>query len=469
MLFNSLDFAVFFPLVFIVHWLLPGKSLRLQNVWILFSSYLFYSFWDYRFLALILLSTLCDYLIANKLRDSSEESIRKLLLFSSLAVNLGLLGFFKYFNFFVESFSSSFTLLGLSLEAERLEIVLPVGISFYTFQTLSYTIDVYRKKIQPTRDFVSFASFVSFFPQLVAGPIERAKNLLPQFEQQRTFNLEQGRAGLRLILWGLFKKVVVADNCAVFVNQLFDNPSSFNSIELIIGAVLFSFQIYCDFSGYSDVAIGSARLLGIKLQRNFAYPYFATNIVEFWRRWHISLTDWFRDYLYYPLGGNRVSSAKWLRNVFLVFLVSGLWHGANWTFVVWGLMHALVYVLFVKFELAGKQSGFLAGLSTFFFVTLCWVVFRAESLSAAIEYYACMFSRTKGLGEWSLNTVYLANTSLVVVCLLFLERLGREQDNVLESVAEKLPRPFSILINYMLLLAILSLAGPSEQFIYFQF
>ncbi len=344
MLFNSIDFALFLPIVFILYWFVVNKNLKLQNALILLSSYVFYGWWDWRFLSLLLFSTVVDYSIGLQMAKSTNQKHRKQLLFLSLAVNLGLLGFFKYYNFFIDNFTIAFTFFGGAIQPNTLSIILPVGISFYTFQTLSYTIDIYRKKIEPTKDFLGFAAFVSFFPQLVAGPIERASNLLPQFHKKREFDKDEAIIGVKQIIWGLFKKVVIADNCAQFANEIFANHASFSSVTLILGVIYFSFQIYCDFSGYSDIAIGTARLFNFKLMVNFRYPYFSRDIAEFWRRWHISLTTWFRDYVYIPLGGSRVTRGKQIRNVFIVFIVSGFWHGANWTFIVWGAINALFFI-----------------------------------------------------------------------------------------------------------------------------
>jgi D-alanyl-lipoteichoic acid acyltransferase DltB (MBOAT superfamily) len=321
MLFNSLEFAFFLPIVFCLYWLC-NKNLKLQNGVLLLSSYYFYSCWDWRFLSLIILSTIVDYCIGLGLKNESHSiSVRKLLLWISIGVNIGLLGFFKYYNFFIEQFTAAFTLFGTSFEGSTISIILPVGISFYTFQTLSYTIDVYRKKIEPTTNVLAFSAFVSFFPQLVAGPIERASNLLPQFIKKKQFDYTSAVDGMRQILWGLFKKMIIADNCAEIANTIFYSPADHSASTLVLGAVFFTFQIYGDFSGYSDIAIGTARLFGFNLMKNFSFPYFSRDIAEFWRRWHISLSTWFRDYVYIPLGGSKTSKAKQIRNVFIVFLV----------------------------------------------------------------------------------------------------------------------------------------------------
>ena len=350
MLFNSIEFAFFLPIVFILYWFVFNKKLKTQNILLLVSSYVFYGWWDWRFLFLILFSSFIDFVLGIKLSKSESKLNRKLLLLTSVAVNIGFLGFFKYYNFFAESFANAFTFFGQSINPERLNIILPVGISFYTFQTLSYTIDVYKNKLKPTTNVISFFAFVSFFPQLVAGPIERATNLLPQFYKKRTFKYVAAVDGMRQILLGLFKKIVIADNCATLVNTIFDNPENFSGSTLFVGAVLFAFQIYGDFSGYSDIAIGTARLFGFNLMKNFALPYFSRDIAEFWRRWHISLSTWFRDYVYIPLGGSRGSLSLQIRNIFIIFIVSGFWHGANWTFIVWGALHALFYIPLMLFD-----------------------------------------------------------------------------------------------------------------------
>mgnify|MGYP000415625364 CR=1 FL=1 len=333
MIFNSIDFAIFLPIVFLLYWFVAQKNSRSQNTLIVLSSYVFYGWWDWRFLSLILFSTIIDFAVGQKLRTEKEQSKKKVLLWISILVNFGFLGFFKYYNFFAENFEDAFSLFGAEINSSSLNIILPVGISFYTFQTLSYTIDVYNGKLEPTKDFIAFSAFVSFFPQLVAGPIERATSLLPQFYKKREFDYSKAVDGLRQILWGLFKKIVIADNCATYANEIFSTYSDQPGSILLLGAIYFTFQIYGDFSGYSDIAIGTSKLFNINLKQNFALPYFSRDVAEFWRRWHISLSTWFRDYLYIPLGGSRVSKWKQLRNTLIIFTVSGFWHGANWTFV----------------------------------------------------------------------------------------------------------------------------------------
>jgi D-alanyl-lipoteichoic acid acyltransferase DltB (MBOAT superfamily) len=346
MLFNSLDFAIFLPIVFLLYWFVVQKNLKLQNALIVVASYVFYGWWDWRFLSLIIFSTVVDYLIGQRLRTEDKQSKRKVLLWTSIVVNLGFLGFFKYYNFFLENFVDAFSLFGMQINANSLNIILPVGISFYTFQTLSYTIDVYRKKLEPTKDFIAFSAFVCFFPQLVAGPIERATNLLPQFINNRKFNYKQAVNGVKLIIWGFFMKLVVADRLSIYVDAIYGNPVNHSSITLITATVFFTFQIYCDFAGYSNIAIGCSKLLGIDLMTNFKRPYFSQNVSEFWSRWHISLSSWFRDYLYIPLGGNRVNALRKKTNLIITFTVSGLWHGANWTFVIWGLINGVYLIAF---------------------------------------------------------------------------------------------------------------------------
>ena len=405
MLFNSLDFALFLPIVFFLYWFVFKHSLKAQNALIVVASYVFYGWWDWRFLSLIAFSTFVDFWVGNQLGKTDNQKRRKVLLWTSILVNLGFLGFFKYFNFFQESFVDAFSLLGYHFKGYSMNIILPVGISFYTFQTLSYAIDVYKKRLEPTKDIISFAAFVSFFPQLVVGPIERATNLLPQFYKKRQFDYAKAVDGMRQILWGLFKKVVIADNCAETANLIFNNYQDYNGSTLLIGAIFFAFQIYGDFSGYSDIAIGTAKLFGFRLMQNFATPYFSRDIAEFWRRWHISLSTWFRDYVYIPLGGSR--GGKWMkvRNTFIIFIVSGFWHGANWTFIVWGVLNA---IYFLPLLLANKNRTHLGVIAenrmlpslkelggmglTFFLTVIAWVFFRAESVEFSLYILSSIFN-----------------------------------------------------------------------------
>lgn len=399
MFFNSIDFAIFLPIVFIIYWFVTNKNLKLQNLLIVVASYVFYGWWDWRFLSLIILSTIVDFSVGRQLINEENQFKRRFLLWTSILVNLGFLGFFKYYNFFLDNFVATFSFFGQEMQANSLKIILPVGISFYTFQTLSYTIDVYKKRLKPTNDFIAFSAFVSFFPQLVAGPIERATHLLPQFYKKRTFDYSKAVDGMRQILWGLFKKIVIADNCAEFANQIFNNSADMNGSTLVLGALFFTFQIYGDFSGYSDIAIGTSRLFGFNLMQNFNFPYFSRDIAEFWRRWHISLSTWFRDYLYIPLGGSRGGTWMKIRNTFIIFIVSGFWHGANWTFIVWGALNAVYFLPLLltnnnRNNLAtvaqGKALPSLKEISfmllTFGLTVFAWIFFRAVNIEHAISY-----------------------------------------------------------------------------------
>jgi D-alanyl-lipoteichoic acid acyltransferase DltB (MBOAT superfamily) len=483
MLFNSLEFAFFLPIVFCLYWLC-NRNLKLQNGVLLLSSYYFYSCWDWRFLSLIILSTIVDYCIGLGLKNESHFiSIRKLLLWISIGVNIGLLGFFKYYNFFIEQFTAAFTLFGTSFEGSTISIILPVGISFYTFQTLSYTIDVYRKKIEPTTNVLAFSAFVSFFPQLVAGPIERASNLLPQFIKKKQFDYTSTVDGMRQILWGLFKKMIIADNCAEIANTVFNSPADHSASTLVLGAVFFAFQIYGDFSGYSDIAIGTARLFGFNLMKNFSFPYFSRDIAEFWRRWHISLSTWFRDYVYIPLGGSKTSKAKQIRNVFIVFIISGFWHGANWTFIIWGALNALFFLPLLlskqnrthldtvaQGKLFPSMRELAAMTSTFLLTVMAWVFFRAESMSHAAGYFQYMF-------DWSLFTmpvliskVSISTTLILLLIFVLIEWLGRGSEYAIENI-ERLLNRFLRWCFYAIVIAAIIVFTPTEQnlFIYFQF
>ena len=472
MLFNSFEYFIFIFIFFITYWFVVNRDLKLQNLLILFSSYIFYGWWDYRFLSLIFLSTIVDYFIGINIPKYNSGFKRKILLSSSLLFNLSLLGFFKYYNFFIDSWVDLFNFLGYEIKSVwTLNIILPVGISFYTFQTLSYTIDIYRNKLKPTKDFILFASFVSFFPQLVAGPIERATNLLPQILKKRQFKTKQAIQGLRLIIWGMFKKVVIADTLAPDVDYIFNNYQGFDGGILFIGAIYFAFQIYCDFSGYSDIAIGTAKLLGIELMSNFKFPYFSRNIAEFWRRWHISLSTWFRDYLYIPLGGSRKGEWKSLRNIYIIFIVSGFWHGANWTFIAWGLIHASFYLpsfflktnrKYVSSVIAEKKliptfNELFGVITTFFLVTIAWVFFRSNSLIDSLEYIQIIFT------NFQIPLLYRSGL-LYIVFLILLEYLIRHNERLSDKYFSGDWIIFSLLI-----VAVLEKFGDYNQFIYFQF
>ncbi|TYP75165.1 D-alanyl-lipoteichoic acid acyltransferase DltB (MBOAT superfamily) [Aquimarina intermedia] len=401
MLFNSLDYFIFLPLVFLTYWVLFKNKLTSQNLFLLFASYFFYGLWDWRFLFLILGSTLVDFIAGNKIYTTEKVNIKKIWLGVSILFNLGLLGFFKYYNFFIDSWVDLMELSGYTVNnTYTLQLILPVGISFYTFQTMSYSLDIYYGRLKPTTNLIDFATFVGFFPQLVAGPIERASNLLSQITNSRIFNYEQCKQGLKLILWGLFKKIVVADSIAPIVDDIFANYGDYSASTLLMGVTLFSFQVYGDFSGYSDIAIGTAKLFGIELMSNFKFPNFSRNVAEYWQRWHISLSTWFRHYLYIPLGGSRVSKLKSVRNICIIFLVSGFWHGANWTFIVWGGIHALFYIpVFlmgrnrIYMDTVVAENSWLPSLKevaqivfTFTLITFSRVFFRSESITDAYLY-----------------------------------------------------------------------------------
>jgi alginate O-acetyltransferase complex protein AlgI len=477
MLFNSITFLIFLPIVFITYWGILKKSLRLQNILLLIASYIFYAWWDSRFLSLIIASTIIDFLIGRALYKIKIPEFRKLMLAVSFLINIGILGFFKYYNFFIESWIVSWAKFGVNFDISSLNIILPIGISFYTFQTLSYTIDIYRKQIEPTYNFINFSVFVAFFPQLVAGPIERAKHLLPQFSEKRYFNEEKAISGIHLILWGLFKKIVIADSCAIYVNAIFDNYENLNAATLLLGAIYFSFQIYCDFSGYSDIAIGTARLFGFDLMRNFNYPYFSRNIAEFWRRWHISLSTWFRDYLYIPLGGSQGSKGQNLKNVLIIFLISGFWHGANWTFVFWGGLHAFFFLPLLLMNqnrehlnqvaedrLLPSYKEFSQMLLTFGITTFAWIFFRSDSLSDAFKYIIRIFTDHK----FDLQYLSIERYNLELLLLLGVFVLT-------EWYHRRLEHPFSgtykwVKIFFVILMSLTSgVFFEHKEFIYFQF
>lgn len=482
MLFNSLDFAIFLPIVFILYWFVTNKNLKLQNFLIVAASYLFYGWWDWRFLSLIFFSTIVNYSVGLSLSKEENKTKKKILLWTSILVNLGFLGFFKYYNFFLDNFVTAFSFFGTDIKANSLNIILPVGISFYTFQTLSYTIDIYKRKLEPTKDFIAFSAFVSFFTQLVAGPIERATNLLPQFYSKRTFDYGKVVDGMRQILWGFFKKIVIADNCAEFANLIFNNSSDYSGSTLVLGALFFTFQIYGDFSGYSDIAIGTSRLFGFDLKRNFAFPYFSRDIAEFWRRWHISLSTWFRDYLYIPLGGSRGGTFMKIRNTFIIFIVSGLWHGANWTFIVWGALNAIYFLPLLltnknrnnieivakgKFLLSLKELFFM--IITFSLTVLAWIFFRAENIQHALVYISDIFSASFfTIPELLSPKQEMVYTMLCICLLLIVEWLQREQKHGFSI--HSLNRNLRWTLYFIITLTIITFGHFGEnEFIYFQF
>ena len=485
MLFNSIQFVVFLPIVFLLYWFvfdrLMSKSkhqLQLQNAFVVVASYVFYGWWDWRFLVLIAFTSFCSWGSGLLIGNTGSKNKAKVCMWLNVILNLGILALFKYYDFFVTEFAQLFK---ISTEGLLLKVILPVGISFYTFQALSYSIDVYRGKIEPTRDIVAFFAFISFFPQLVAGPIERATNLLPQFLKKREFDYDTAVDGMRQILWGLFKKIVVADSCAVYVDQVFSTYTEQTGSTLLLAAVLFTFQIYGDFSGYSDIAIGTAKLFGVKLMRNFNVPYFSRDIAEFWRRWHISLTTWFRDYLYIPMGGSRVSKVKVIRNTFIIFLVSGFWHGANWTFIAWGAYHALLFLPLILMGKNRKYTNLVAEgralptlkevgqmLLTFMLAVVGWIIFRAKSIDEAWGYFHELFSKSLFSMPWLKNKeTYLVIMASILV-MLVVEWINRGKQHGL-VLPPKMPVGLRYLVYVLLAVIIIRFSGTPSAFIYFAF
>lgn len=480
MLFNSFEFLVFLPIVFLLYWFV-FRTRKWQNLLVVVASYTFYGWWDWRFLFLIALTSICSFASGWLIEHyEGHRQRQRWVSAANIVLNLGILGVFKYYNFFVENLDALLRSLGWQLDWVTINILLPVGISFYTFQALSYTIDVYQKKLSATHDVVEFFAYISFFPQLVAGPIERATNLLPQFQRQRTFDYTQAVDGMRQMLWGFLKKLVIADNCATLVNEYWNQYDALPGMTLFLLGVLFTFQIYCDFSGYSDIAIGCARLFGFNLMRNFNFPYFSRSIPEFWRRWHISLTTWFRDYIYFPLGGSRCDKWKIIRNVYIVWAISGLWHGANWTFVCWGLFHATLLAIYnvfsinTKYEHVVAYGHYLPSIKealqmalTFVLTIIGWIIFRAESMTQAAEYLTAMV-RNKFFDP---SLLYKKPYLLFGMALLAIEWLQRDKQHALQFSAIK---PFNYRairwgIYFLIIMMISIYAGASQQFIYFQF
>lgn len=482
MLFNSLQFAIFFPIVFILYWFVLNKNMKWQNFMLLVASYYFYCCWDWRFGFLLAFSTCLDYYSGIIIYESNTQRKKKLWLIISVGINLGFLCFFKYYNFFIESFAEVLRGAGLKPNYSTLSIVLPVGISFYTFHGLSYVFDIYNKKITPVRDLVNYTLFVSFFPLLVAGPIERATHLLPQIEKPRVFNYSTAVNGLKQILWGLFKKIVIADNCAGFANEIFNNSTDYSGSTLLVGALFFTFQIYGDFSGYTDIALGTARLLGFELLKNFNYPYFSRDIAEFWRRWHISLSTWFKDYLYIPLGGSKGGTWMKVRNTFIIFIVSGFWHGANWTFLVWGALNAVYFLplllsesnrnnidIVAKGKILPSAREFFGMIVTFGLTVLAWIVFRANSMHHAYSYIKEIFSSsifTMPSFEGQELSLIIA---FMVMVFMVIEWFGRESNFAIENITSNWKWPLRYVFYYAIIFAILWFNGEEQEFIYFQF
>ena len=482
MLFNSVSFAIFLPVVFLLYWFV-AKKLKYQNFLLLCASYYFYACWDWRFLFLLIFSTILDYFTGLKIAETDNQHKRRFWFWLSITVNIGFLAVFKYYNFFAESFADAALNFGVHVNPWTLKVILPVGISFYTFHGLSYIIDIYKNRIKAERNFIDYAFFISFFPLLVAGPIERATHLLPQIKRERTFDYANAVDGLRQILWGFFKKAVIADQCSQFANMIFANSDHYPGSTLILGAFFFTFQIYCDFSGYSDMAIGIARLFGIELLRNFAFPYFSRDIAEFWRRWHISLSAWFRDYLYIPLGGSKGGTWMRVRNTFIIFLVSGFWHGANWTFIVWGLLNALFIVPSIilntnrnNLEIVAKGKNlptikeFFQMAFTFLLVVFAWIFFRANNLEHALNYIGRIFSRsTFSIPQLDASGFDVLNTLLLIVVFLLIEWAGRENQYAIATLGRLKKRSYRLAFYFTLILTIYLFMGREQTFIYFQF
>ncbi|MEP6711002.1 MAG: MBOAT family O-acyltransferase [Ferruginibacter sp.] len=452
----------------------------MQNILLLVSSYFFYACWDWRFLFLLVFSTFLDYYTGIKMCET--KSRKKFWFWLSIIINLGFLGIFKYYNFFAESFAQAIGNLGLKVHPWSLKVILPVGISFYTFHGLSYVIDIYKGRIKAEKNFIDYSVFVSFFPLLVAGPIERATHLLPQIQQKRYFSYKKAVEGLRQILWGLFKKIVIADQCAEYANLIFNHSAEYSGSTLLLGALAFTFQIYGDFSGYSDIAIGTAKLFGIDLLKNFAYPYFSRDIAEFWRRWHISLSTWFRDYLYIPLGGSKGGTLMKVRNTFIIFIVSGFWHGANWTFIIWGLLNAIYIMPSIIFNTNRNNLDVVAQgkyfpnfkelrqlLLTFCLTVLAWIFFRANNFEHAINYLAGIFSKSLFSMPFLENKLLAVRTLGIILLFILIEWMGREKQFAIENFGVKWIRPVRYIMYYIIIIAIIWFSGSKQQFIYFQF
>ena len=484
MQFNSLEYAIFLIIIFFAFWFLFRRYLKLQNIFLIIASYIFYSWWDWRFLSLIIFISAVNYFAGIQLgqNDPDKQSgKRKLILLISVFTNLGILGFFKYFNFFAQSAVDLLNTFGFKADTITLNVVLPIGISFYTFQTMSYTIDVYRTKFEPRRDIISFFAYVSFFPLLLAGPIERGDTLLPQFFKKKKFKYENGVNGMRQILWGLFKKVVIADNCAFFANQIFKNYKVEPASVLIMGTVYFAFQIYGDFSGYSDIAIGSAKLLGFDLTTNFKTPYFSRDIAEFWRRWHISLSTWLRDYLFIPLNLQFRSFKIWggIIAIIITFLICGLWHGANWTFIMWGGLNGIYFIPLILSGNSNKNMDTIANgktvpspkeifqmIFTFTLTTFAWIFFKAPNIEVAFKYIGGIFTHKFSPNNFDFFPRYIL---FLLAFLLISEWLLFRHDNFLERFGNLKPVFRHSIYVFTLILIFLFIQNEATTFIYFQF
>ncbi|MFD2725970.1 MBOAT family O-acyltransferase [Hyunsoonleella rubra] len=466
MIFNSLAFLTFFPIVFILYWSINKKAYKVQNILLLIASYVFYGWWDWRFLSLIAFSTIIDYTLGLKIESSKTR--KKTFLILSLVSNLGLLAVFKYFNFFIDSFVGLWTMFGYEMSVSTLNIILPVGISFYTFQTMSYSIDIYRGELKPTKNFIDFATFVSFFPQLVAGPIERASNLLPQLQSSREWSHTRFKNGLFQIGVGFFRKVVVADAIGSAIDGIYNAPEIYNASSIVMAVVLYSFQIYFDFSGYSDIAIGTAKLLGFDFKRNFNLPYFSVSITEFWRRWHMSLSTWLRDYLYIPLGGNRKGIKMQYRNLFLTMLLGGLWHGSSWNFVVWGAIHGILLGIEKRFKLIPEKYNFLKNIFIFSVVSLIWIFFRSLSFGDSKLIFSKLITGSYGMPFIGNTNAFVALLYGLILALSFDIVLFRK-NIALENFGSTLKQSHYILMFNFILINIVLFFSSASNFIYFQF
>ena len=478
MLFNSIEYLLFLPFIFAIYWLANKKSLQLQNVLLLISSYFFYACWDWRFLFLLIFSTALDYFTGIKMHEGKDQNSKKFWFWLSIGINLGFLGIFKYYNFFAASFADLLSDFGFQANFWTLQVILPVGISFYTFHGLSYVIDIYKNRIEPERNVVTYSLFVSYFPLLVAGPIERATHLLPQIKKRRIFSYDKAIDGIQQIIWGLFKKIVIADSCAIYANEIFEKYETSNSLTLLLGAIYFTFQIYGDFSGYSDIALGTSKLFGIDLLRNFNYPYFSRDIAEFWRRWHISLSSWFRDYLYFPLGGSRGGLLMKIRNTFIIFLVSGFWHGANWTFIVWGFLNALYFMpllltnnnrnnidIVARGKVFPSIKEFIQMSFTFFLAVIAWIFFRSATVNQALTYIKRIFSFTfKGGIQYLSIERYSVELLLLLFIFILFEWNSRAFEHPFFGKYKNIK-----MISIIMLLMLLGVYSTASDFIYFQF
>lgn len=485
MLFNSLAFLIFLLVVFCLYWAFFNRNIRWRNIFLLCCSYFFYGVWDYRFLVLIFISSVCDYCVGLKLGNVQHSIKRKAWLWVSIFINLGLLGFFKYYNFFIDSLSAVIKGFGFQSNLVTLSLVLPIGISFYTFQTLSYSIDIYRKKITPTHDAIAFLSFVSFFPQLVAGPIEKARDLLPQFFKKKQFSYTDGVDGLKQILWGMFKKVVIADNIITIIAQGLENSEHTSGLQLLLGIFLMTIHVYCDFSGYSDIALGIAKLFGFNLSQNFAYPFFSRSLTELWKRWHISLTSWFWEYIYLPLGGSKINKGITIRNVFVVFLISGFWHGADWTFIAFGFCHALTFTFSIIISSRKKFNGITAQnmklpslielkqmITTFCLFSFPSLVFFSNSVEDAANYTCAIFANdffgpVMTVGGTLISPLTYGFYALFVFVMFAFEWCNRRNPHGLFRL--NLPLFGRWMVYLMLTLTTLIYFGESNEFVYFQF